>query len=120
MLEKLLGPATLIVESGGIWTNPETGKTEPKLHIHYRLQVPARTKEDQTKLKGARRLATAIVGGDPSNVPMVHPIRWAGSLHRKNEPKLCRIVEHNPDAEIDLDAALETLRKAADAAGHPQ
>jgi hypothetical protein len=82
-LEELLDPATVVVESGGEWTDPETGKTEPKLHLHYRLKVPAGSKKGQEKLKLARRLAAKIVGGDPSNVPLVHPIRWPGSLHRK-------------------------------------
>jgi hypothetical protein len=29
-LEALLGPATIVVASGGEWTNPETGEIEPK------------------------------------------------------------------------------------------
>ena len=94
-LEELLGPPTLVVESGGEWTNPETGEIEPKLHIHYRLKVPARDKAALAELKIARKLATHIVHGDPTNNPIVHPIRWAGSWHRKNEPKLTRVVEIN-------------------------
>jgi hypothetical protein len=117
-LEELLGPATVVVESGGTWTDPETGKSEPKLHLHYRLKTPASSKEAQARLKEARRLATKIVGGDSSNVPLVHPIRWPGSVHRKgDQPKLCRIIELNPDAEIDLDTALDILRTAAGESG---
>jgi DNA polymerase len=119
-LEALLGPATVTVESGGTWANPTTGQIEPKLHTHYRLQTPARNKNDQAKLKLARKLATAIVGGDSSNVPLVHPIRWPGSLHRKRDPKLCRIVSLNPDAEISLDFALGVLQTAAGNSGAPQ
>ena len=91
-MQELLGPPTLVVESGGEWTNPETGEIEPKLHIHYRLKVPARDKAALAALKIARKLATHIVHGDPTNNPVAHPIRWAGSWHRKNEPKLhpCR------------------------------
>jgi hypothetical protein len=111
-LEALLGPATVVVASGGRWNNPETGKAELKLHLHFRLKRPARAKDEQEKLKKARKLATRIVGGDPSNVPLVHPIRWPGSVHRKAEPKLCRIIDCDEDAEIDLDAALEILQKA--------
>jgi hypothetical protein len=33
-LEQLLGPATVVVESGGEWINPETNEPEPKLHLH--------------------------------------------------------------------------------------
>ena len=36
----------------------ETGEIEPKLHAHYRLKTPARSKDEQKKLKEARR------GGD--------------------------------------------------------
>src|SRR5262249_7167679 len=112
-LEELFGPATMVVESGGEWVDPETGKVEPKLHLHFRLKALASSKADQEKLKAARKLATKITGGDPSNVPLVHPIRWPGSVHRKGAPKLCRIISINPDAEIDLDHALQILRKAA-------
>jgi hypothetical protein len=119
-LEAVLGPATMVVESGGEWTNPETGENEPKLHIYHRLKVPARSKDEQKKLKLARKLAAKIAGGDPSNVPLVHPIRWPGSVHRKGEPKLCRIISLNPDAEIDLDTALELLQKAIEPPAHPE
>ena len=43
----------------------------------------------------------------------MHPIRWPGSWHRKKEPKLCRIVALNDDAEIDLATALEVLKQVA-------
>jgi hypothetical protein len=112
-LELLLGPATAIVRSGGQWTDPETGQIEDKLHIHFRLAQAARGPDALTKLKRARELATAMVGGDPSNAPIVHCIRWPGSYHRKNGPKLCTIEVYNIDAEIDLDTALAALEAAA-------
>ena len=112
-LEALLGLATVAVESGGQWTDPETGEVEPKLHVHWRLTEPAATAEDQAALKEARALAARIVGADTTNVPTVHPIRWPGSWHRKAEPKLAAIVALNEGAEIDLHEALELLREAA-------
>lgn len=112
-LEELLGPATAIVRSGGCWTDPETNQVEDKLHIHFRIAGSARGPEALTKLKRARELATAIVGGDPSNVPVVHCIRWPGSFHRKGDPKPCVCKTLNPDAEIDLDTALAALEAAA-------
>jgi hypothetical protein len=115
-LETLLGPATAVVASGGVWTNPETGETEPKLYNHWRLKVPASTKDAHRKLELARRLAAKLVSSDPSNEPVVLPICWPGSVHRKGEPKLCRNVELNPDAEIDLDTMLEILKEAANRA----
>jgi DNA polymerase I-like protein with 3'-5' exonuclease and polymerase domains len=113
-IEELLGPSTVAVKSGGTWTDPQTGKNWPKLHTHHRLKIPARSKDEHEKLKLANKLVAKIVGNDPSNVPLVYPIRWPGSLHRKDQPKLCRIISFNPDAEIDLDSILEILRKAAE------
>jgi hypothetical protein len=115
ILEKLLGPATLVIASGGEWLNPETGAPEPKLHLHWLLKKPARG-GDRDFLEEARKLVIKIVGSDPSHAPISHPIRWPGSLHRKGEPKPCRIVAENPEHEIDLSAALAVLKKAAPAA----
>jgi hypothetical protein len=110
VLEHLLGPATVVVRSGGVWING-SATPEDKLHLHWRLAAPAgRDKLD--KLKQARALATKLVGGDASNVPPCHPIRWPGSWHRKAEPRLCAIDTARPDNEIDLDAALATLTAA--------
>jgi hypothetical protein len=115
-LEKMLGPATFVVASGGEWTDPETGEIEPKLHVHWRLAVPARTKDEHAMLKEARRLATLVAGADASNITAVHPIRWPGSWHRKGAPKLCLIVADNSECEIELGAALKALKAAAPAA----
>src|SRR5262249_36480410 len=65
-LTRILGFPTLVVRSGGVWTNPTTGEVEDKLHAHWRLKEPARG-ADIAKLKRARQLATAIVGGDSTN-----------------------------------------------------
>jgi hypothetical protein len=116
ILEDLLGPATVAVRSGGIWTNGGNA-TEDKLHLHYRLTVPAQDKGNLAKLKQARALATKLAGGDASNVPIVHPMRWPGSWHRKKEPRLCEIIELNADAEIDLDTARAKLTAAMQGPG---
>jgi hypothetical protein len=116
-LESILGPATLVVASGGKWINPETGEAEDKLHVHYRLKEPTRSREDHLRLKGARRMAAELVGADTSNVPPSHPIRWAGSWHRKSKPRLARIVSLNKAAEIELGEALEKLNEATVAGG---
>ncbi len=113
-LESLLGPATVIVASGGEWTDPETGEVQDKLHLHWRLNEPTRDAEGHVLLKLARTLATRLVGGDASNKPVVHPIRWPGSWHRKASPRLARIVSLT-DREIDLQDALERLQDAVGA-----
>jgi len=107
-LTQLLGEPTCVVLSGGQWTDPETGEVQDKVHLHWRLQEPTRTPEDHAVLKECRRLAGVIVGSDHSAVPLVHPLRWPGSWHRKGEPRLV-IAEINPDREIDLYGALEIL-----------
>ena len=111
-LEGVLGPATAVIRSGGRWTDPQ-GQQHDKLHAHWRLAVPARGVEQLAKLKQARSLAAGLVGGDPSNKTIVHPLRWPGSWHRKGEPRLCEIAALQPDAEIDLDTALTALQAAA-------
>jgi hypothetical protein len=111
-LERLIGPATLVVRSGGKWTDPASGEAQDRLHAHWRLVRPARGASIKT-LKRARRLATALVGGDPSNVPACHPIRWPGGWHRKAAPRLCEIIDlGHLDDEIDLDQALAKLESA--------
>jgi hypothetical protein len=108
-LTTLLGEATVVVASGGQWLNPETKQLEPKLHLHWRLRKPTRTKEEHEKLRAAREAATQLVGGDASNKSIVHPMRWPGSWHCKGEPRLARIVGGDPEKEIDLDEALQKL-----------
>ena len=61
-LETLLGPATLVVESGG--NGGSQGEAEPRLHLHWRLAEPTRTPERHAKLRQVRDIATELVGGD--------------------------------------------------------
>jgi hypothetical protein len=111
-LEKILGPATVIVKSGGTWINGGDVR-EDKLHLHWRLAKPTRAVQEHGKLKRARELAARIVGADKSSVPIVHPMRWPGSWHRKDKPRRCEIVSLNPDQEIDLEAAIAVLEAVA-------
>jgi hypothetical protein len=114
-------PPTIEMLSGGDWVDPLTGEIEPKRHLHWRLAKPARKFAEHVALKEARRLAMSLAGGDPSAVPLVHPMRWPGSWHRKDKPRLATIIDHNPELEIDLDDALGKLKKAAaNGSDHPQ
>jgi hypothetical protein len=110
-LKQILGRPTVVVASGGKWTDPASGQVHDKLHLHWRLRPPARG-EDVARLKQARDLAARLVGADRSNIPPCHPIRWPGSWHRKAEPVMCRIEEANLDSEIDLASALAVLTAA--------
>jgi hypothetical protein len=116
-LVRRLGRQTCTVEFGGEWVDPETGEVQPKLHLHWRLTEPTRTPEDHNRLKLARDLAARLVGADTTAVPLVHPLRWPGSFHRKGAPRLARLVELNPDVEIELPDALELLQDAVEATG---
>jgi hypothetical protein len=110
-LRAILGPPTLVMQSGGEWVDPGSGELYPKLHVHWRLKEPTQTPEEHARLKRARTLACEAVGADATAKPIVHPLRWAGTLHRKNPdaPQLARIVEENVDAEIILEDALAEL-----------
>lgn len=112
-LTKILGPPTLVVRSGGRWVDPETGEVEDKLHLYWVLRVPTNDAAGHEKLKRARQLATRLIDGDGSGVPLVHPMRCPGSWHTKGEPRLCGIEKLNEDVEIDLDAVLAALEDAA-------
>ena len=115
-LESILGPATIVIRSGGRWRDRQSGEEIDKLHLHWRLAETAADKAALAKLKRARDLAARIVGADPSGKNVVHPYRWPGSWHRKAEPRLCEIETASPDCEIVLEDALETLEDAADGA----
>ena len=116
-LEGLLGPATIVVQSGGEWIDDRTGEIHPKLHIHWRLSEATTTPQEHQRLQDARWLAAVLVGADRSAAPSAHPLRWPGSWNRKAAPKLAMIVADNPDAEVHLADALGTLQEAVEAAG---
>jgi hypothetical protein len=114
-LRQVIGKPTLVLESGGEWADPELGEMQSKLHVHWRLKEPTQAPEEHARLKRARALACELVGADGSAKPIVHPLRWAGTVHRKNPaaPRLARIVEGNPEAEIILEDALAELEGLA-------
>lgn len=112
LLERLLGPATVVVASGGVWIDPESQASHDKLHLHWRLSEPTSDTEAHAQLKRARILATRLAGGDATNTPAVHPIRWPGSWHRKASPRLAHIVAIDAGRELELGDALEQLAAA--------
>lgn len=109
-LELLLGPATIVVASGGEWPDAD-GVLHQKLHLHWRLTEPTRDAASHAKLKQCRAMAKTLVGADGTSTPMVHPMRWPGSWHRKGAPRLVRIVSET-EHELDLDDAEQRLREA--------
>ena len=113
-LETILGPATTVIRSGGVWSDGNGG-IQDKLHLHWRLAKPARGRDDLVKLKRVREICARLVGADPTSIPICHPIRWPGSWHRKDQPRLTEIVACNPDVEIELADALAKLEPLAPA-----
>ena len=83
-LEAVLGLPTLVMESGGLWVDAGTGEVIPKLHLHWRLAAPTRSKPEHDFLKEANKLATMLAGGDPSAVPWC--TRWAGPARGTERP----------------------------------
>ncbi len=117
-LQAILGPPTIIMLSGSEWADPATGELVPQRHSHWRLSEPTREPDDHAKLARARKLAAQIVGADITGAPIAHPYRWAGSWNCKAAvPVLARSVYCRDEAEVDLDAALERLEGATEAAG---
>jgi len=116
-LVAVLGKPTMTIHSGGVWTSP-AGRQENKIHAHWRLTYPATRPDELRKLKAVRRAAALLVDADKSASPLVHPMRWPGSWHTKTtSARMCRIVEEDDYAEIDLDIAAEALQKALAARG---
>lgn len=119
LLEGLLGLATVVVASGGLWIDPETGIALDKVHLHWRLSEPTTNADSHADLRRARKLAALITGSDATAVPIVHPLRWPGSWHTKNpaSPRLSLILEVRQEREVHLDDILEVLEAAAIARG---
>ena len=96
-LESHLGPATLVVASGG-----HTEEGQAKLHGYWRLDRPAEG-SDLARLARLRRLIEQRVGGDSSFGSLHQPIRVAGTVHGKfgvHAP--VRLIEHRPHVyELD-------------------
>ena len=97
VLTGLLGEPTVVVQTGSVWVDPRTGKSVPKIHMHWRLSEPTTTPAEHARLRGARRLAAVRVGADRGLAPPVHPIRGPGSLNRKASPALAVIETIDAD-----------------------
>jgi hypothetical protein len=118
-LEYLIGPATVVVRSGGSWTDPATGKDFAKRHVYWRLSEPTNDIASHNLLMLARHDAALLVGADLSGASPVHPFRWPGSVHTKDpaHPVPCRIERINEQAEVHLEEAAEKLSEAVHAPG---
>lgn len=107
-LVDLLGTPTLAVASGGVHEGID------KLHLYWRLRKPTITPEEHELLKRARAYGAKYAHTDPTSAPLSHPIRWAGTWHRKSTPRLAEIL-YESDHELDLHTAFQMLRNAVGA-----
>ena len=57
ILERLLGPASAVVYSGGEWLDPLTGELQPKCHLYWVLNKPAEGNDELARLEQAAKLA---------------------------------------------------------------
>lgn len=95
-LETHIGPATLIVESGG-----RTADGMARLHVYWELNEPAEG-PDVVEVCRLRKLIAEKAGGDLAFQSAHQPVRIPGSLHCKAEPTLVQIREHHPPLKYDL------------------
>ena len=90
-LEGLLGPATVVVASGGEWIDPASGEVEPKLHLHWRLTEPTREHVPRPAEAGAPDCAAACGRRRQQHADgPSHPMAWklAPEDHRSPSPYL--------------------------------
>lgn len=101
-VEDLIGPATVIVESGG---RTEAGA---KLHAYWRLSTPA-TLSDVPLACAVREELANRFNGDPSFKQAAQVIRIPGSVHFKGQPKLVTLRTVRQDATVNLQAVVDAL-----------
>lgn len=99
--EEVLGPATVVVESGG---STELG---PKVHSWWRLDSPT---TDIKRVCEIQAEIAARVGGDKHFGHPAQVIRVPASWHRKGDPKLVRLRTVRPEAAVRLSEICSKLR----------
>jgi hypothetical protein len=118
-IEAIIGPATLVVLSGGLWLHPETGEPFDKRHAYWRLSEPTTEQAEHDLLELANHHAALVAGADPTGAAICHCFRWPGSVHTKDpaHPVACTIERINDKAEVNLSEAAERLAEAVEAQG---
>jgi hypothetical protein len=104
--ENMLGPATVVVESGG------SVDGRAKLHAYWRLQNSAEG-ENIARACALREELARRFGGDPAFKQAAQVIRCPGSLHLKGEPKLVQLRTVRPEAVYALNDLLAKCPGAA-------
>jgi hypothetical protein len=107
-IEALIGPATVVVESGGV-----TKDGHKKLHAHWRLQAAA-TGSDVERVCQVREALAQRFDGDPAFKQSAQPVRIGGAVHHKHGAVLSRVRVVRPDAEYALDDICRAIGAAAE------
>ena len=105
-----IGMPTLIVKSGGI-----TADNQSKLHLYWKLSEPAEDDDLQLLLKLRHELAIKV-GGDVHFQSAHQPIRIAGSIHHKKQPRRVEIQDHQKN-EYHLSDLEEIISEMPDMSG---
>jgi|GEM_PF-3883438 len=96
--EGLIGPASIVVESGGQTDNG------PKLHAYWKLAAPA-TGGDIDLACRVREEVARRFGGDPAFKQAAQVIRVPGSVHHKSGAKLVKLRDVRPHVYALADIA---------------
>lgn len=94
-IERIIGNATVVVESGGATAQG------PKLHAYWHLAEPATGAAIDEACRVREELARRF-GGDPVFKQAAQVIRIPGSIHFKNGPKLVRLRKVDPSRSVTL------------------
>lgn len=94
--EKLLGPATIVVQSGG---RTEHG---PKLHAYWTIGGSASEDAGVSLACRVREALALRFGGDPAFKQAAQVIRVPGSIHFKGVPTLVQLRTVRPEAVYSL------------------
>ena len=94
--EAVIGPATMIVGSGG---STEAGTR--KRHAYWLLTESA-TGSDIDVACGVREELARRFGGDTAFKQAAQVVRVAGSVHRKGEPRMVTLDAHRPELKYSL------------------
>ncbi|WP_431266932.1 hypothetical protein [Dankookia sp. P2] len=88
-LESLLGPATVLVASGGEWLNPDTGEYEPKLHLHWRPSEPTRHQAEHAAPQDRAQPGDGDRRGGPDEQANRAPVALAGLVAPEGAAPAC-------------------------------
>lgn len=113
-LETALGPATPPCCQAVAGPIPKPAKPRTSCICTGGSRFRPGTKIEHDFLRECNRLACQLAGGDPTAIALVHPLRWAGSWHKKATPRLARIVAFNPAIELTLADAVAKLRASVE------